>query len=84
MSYFSVVTLEFWREMMSVVGWLIFLAIDLGFGSLLRQKSTIWCCMVAQSVMLAVELPVLGVLLVEPRLRLTIALVLIRRWIEWD
>ena len=76
MSYFSVVTLEFWREMMNVVGWLIFLAIDLGFTSLLRQKSTILCYMVAPSVFLAVELPVLGVLLLE--LRLAIGLVLIR------
>ena len=64
---------------MNVVGWLIFLAIDLGFTSLLRQKSTILCYMVAPFVILAVELPVLGVLLLELRLRLTIALVLIRR-----
>ena len=62
---------------MNVVGWLIFLAIDLGFTSLLRQKSTILCYMVAPFVILAVELPVLGVLLLE--LLLAIGLVLSRR-----
>ena len=62
---------------MNVVGWLIFLAIDFGFTSLLRQSSTILCYMVAPSVFLAVELPVLGVLLLE--LRLAIGLVLTGR-----
>ena len=62
---------------MNVVGWLIFLAIDFGFTSLLGQDSTILCYMVAPSVFPAVELPVLGVLLLE--LRLAIGLVLIRR-----
>ena len=62
---------------MNVVGWLISLAIDFGFTSLLRQSSTILCYMVAPSVFLAVELPVLGVLLLE--LRLAIGLVLTRR-----
>ena len=77
MNYVSVITLEFWRELMNVVGWLIFLAIDFGFTSLLRQSPTILCYMVAPSVFPTVELPVLGVLLLE--LRLGIGLVLSRR-----
>ena len=62
---------------MTVGECLLSLAIDFGFTSLLRQSPTILCYMVAQSVFLAVELPVLGVLLLE--LRLAIGLVLIRR-----
>ena len=67
---------------MTVGECLLSLAIDFGFTSLLRQSPTILCYMVAPSVFPAVEIPVLGVLLLE--LRLAIGLVLIRRWIERD